>query len=1290
MPNIGNVTQQVVVTTPPGESLQSAFVKINDNFANVWAAGPVGSNVRIANNSINTLNTNGGLVLNPNGIGNVVANAHVIPDQTRVRNLGSTTFVWNTLYTLYGNIQYATITNATIANATISNIGNVTIGVANLHITGGTNGYVLQTDGTGNLTWTAQSGGGVPGGANTQVQYNDAGAFGGTAGFTFDNTSNTLSAVKINTTDVFNSNGIVLENSDLTQGATAAVVIPTNGSSDPIQLNNTYGNIALQTGAGSGITAGWSFNNHGNLQLPDAGVLWNNGGLTTLQAGNNGAQIGSNDGQSYVIANVNGTYMQTLADTTNSLWHFGTDGNLSLPYGNLAGLGNVVGPGNIAYPFGPGPTLLADNSANNSAYFSLTAVANATGVLGYMGAANFGGNAATGLVYTTDGTGNSHSWYFQNDGTTVFPNYTFPNVDGTAGQVFATYGNGSIYWANAATPYANTVGSFGSDMGIGPNYAGNDPAVLFSNDDMVIRTGGTATVGYPNSGQIDIAANEVLNIGLSNSLVDATYVSSYVSNLHFDGTGNITLNTNTNGNYSWTYGTDGELTLPSGGRLGFAGKGWTGLDGGNGNPVSLTSLYSSGMYSSCITLNPNGSLDISTYGDGTGQTGNWNFNDRVLTLPTSVGSYKNQLYTNGAERTILEAWNGDFVTQGNGTSLTLNSIDSRLVLQAQPGIEWLFDASGALTLPSATGPAGVIQTANAYPTLLAYGSGGHGGPEMDWMNANNPANTFNSSSTLRHTMFLNGDGFYIGLNENNVANVFRGHWQFGTDGNLTLPGAIGFSNSSAVIQSIGPVLQIAGNIQTNQNTLGLPVDGGDTFLSANANVNLQSGIGGTNYEWSFGVDGNLHTPQGGWIGPAGVKGDGTMLTGGKGNIASLTSYYANVDALNYSSCVTVNADGTLNITTYGDGTGLIGSWVFDNTGNLTLPDVANVSINYANGNPYGGGSYGNSNVATFLAAYGSNTVSTTGNISSGNLITGGAISSTGNVQAGNVRTAGQVSAAGNVTTAGNFVGNGAALTNVTVSVAGNVIGTQSNVGIVAGSYTWTFNNTGVATFPGTVYSNALTNGTAFAVGNGAVSNCALSMTPTAGTAGNYAIRDYSTANSVMYFDTTIGSANTGGSFQFRSSNAYTVLATINTYGVSQPTKPGFRVYGNGVISGLNVTTNGNGVLNGNNWAVDYNQGSYLNSTTGVFIAPAAGLYQVNLVARVANNTAGASQAVVIKNAGTTPVNQLMWEVAANCTTNHFGVGTVSKLAVGDTLTLKVAQGNVTFDANDNWSVAFIG
>jgi hypothetical protein len=301
----------------------------------------------------------------------------------------------------------------------------------------------------------------------------------------------------------------------------------------------------------------------------------------------------------------------------------------------------------------------------------------------------------------------------------------------------------------------------------------------------------------------------------------------------------------------------------------------------------------------------------------------------------------------------------------------------------------------------------------------------------------------------------------------------------------------------------------------------------------------------------------------------------------------------------------------------------------------------------------------------------------------GTIKSSGNISATGNVQAGNIRTTGAISATGNVT-AQNFIGN--------ISITGNVTGTSSNVTLVAGAYSTVIDNTGVATFPGTVTSSGNTNATAFAVvGNGAVSNVALGFFPTGNTPAEMAIRDYSTANSTMYFDTTIGSANTGGSFKFRGTSSFTNYANINQYGVQQPTLPGFRVYGNGVTSALNTTTNTNGVLNGNNWAADYNQGSHLNSTTGVFTAPVDGLYQVNLVARVANNLAPSSQAVVVKNNGTAnAVNQIMWEVAANSTVNHFGVSTVSKLTVGDTLTLKVTQGNVTFDVNDNWSVAFLG
>lgn len=85
----------------------------------------------------------------------------------------------------------------TLVNVGANGGGLISLGnVGNVKLNGGVNGYLLQTDGAGNLTWTAAPAGtpgsGSTGGANTQIQFNDAGNFGGSPNFTFNKTSSLL------------------------------------------------------------------------------------------------------------------------------------------------------------------------------------------------------------------------------------------------------------------------------------------------------------------------------------------------------------------------------------------------------------------------------------------------------------------------------------------------------------------------------------------------------------------------------------------------------------------------------------------------------------------------------------------------------------------------------------------------------------------------------------------------------------------------------------------------------------------------------------------------------------------------------------------------------------------------------------------------------------------------------------------------------------------------------------------------------------------------------------------
>lgn len=145
---------------------------------------------------------------------------------------------------------------------------------------------------------------------------------------------------------------------------------------------------------------------------------------------------------------------------------------------------------------------------------------------------------------------------------------------------------------------------------------------------------------------------------------------------------------------------------------------------------------------------------------------------------------------------------------------------------------------------------------------------------------------------------------------------------------------------------------------------------------------------------------------------------------------------------------------------------------------------------------------------------------------------------------------------------------------------------------------------------------------------------------------------------------------------------------------SNPKGASFRVYGSGTMANLTTTQNTYGALNSNNFAVDFQDGTALNTSTGIFTAPQTGIYQINIVGRNSGYSAGISQLGVLKNGssgglvGGTCI--CMIEFGASSTMNHAGASTAIKLNAGDTLALKVLAGQINFDPNDNWSIAFLG
>ena len=102
-----------------GDPLRTAFDYTNENFNQIFAAGPVLSNIQIGNNTITTTVLNSNLILSPSGIGRVQFNNTLFPRLDDVYDIGTPSLRFNSIYLGAGGIN---------TTGDITTSGNITAG----------------------------------------------------------------------------------------------------------------------------------------------------------------------------------------------------------------------------------------------------------------------------------------------------------------------------------------------------------------------------------------------------------------------------------------------------------------------------------------------------------------------------------------------------------------------------------------------------------------------------------------------------------------------------------------------------------------------------------------------------------------------------------------------------------------------------------------------------------------------------------------------------------------------------------------------------------------------------------------------------------------------------------------------------------------------------------------------------------------------------------------------------------------------------------------------------------
>ena len=945
-----------------GDPLRTAFTETNNNFTEIYTAGPVDSNVRITDNTILTLNTNGNLVLAPNGTGRVVANVDIVPNTANVRNLGGSARRWSTLY-----LQYADISNTVTVGGDLTVGGNLTVS-GNIIPVGNivTDALTIQLGNTA-ANASAANGAGITVGANDNIAtmlYNSTG--------NVWNMNIGVSAVGNIAGNYFIGNGSLL--TGLPEGysnSNVATFLAAFGSNTISTSGNvTAGNI-LPAGyvSATGNVRGANFNT--------VGVVSATGNITGNYFIGNGSQLTSLPAP-VVTQDITSTGAMSIMLYDGNI-KYNNYATVEPSSGNITG-GNISATGNISgdYFIGNG-SLLTGVAATGNLDISGTLIEIAAGA------------TETSIVISPSGPTGGQAFVDVPDNVTA--NTANLRIYNSLGNIELGTDSGNSLWSFDATGNLNlpTNGDLNFNGGSIAQTLNEDIYIRASDDESdgwsvytvvddgagntlshtrlefdqyTIRTdaqGAAYTWAFRDSGVLELPGDLYGNVGGnltvkigdqagSDTFIDLqtrSYVGdALISNIRIANP-NVTVSTAA-GVYNWTFDSTGNLNLPPSGSI----IGVTANNNGYLNWVGNSSGDNNGY--TTMRLVPDDTREGS---------------DQYLivdpTAPGHIHIRAGGTQDNSGADLFLGGENSYFRVASGANSAASVSANSYV---------WTYGTDGTFSLPAAESPGQYSEITsvgnssgdgNGYATLQLKPDASISGDSYLIIDPTAPNHIHIRAGGAQDNsgaqLFLGGENSYFLVENGANSNVYvasnSNQWKFDTTGVLTLPG-------EGVLQSLNDTVTLSSlNTTTgNANSVYLGSSGGLGF-------NDQA-IGGNWLEiFRSGSDPEIRVPPGGGniliagaSGSGGAGGRDITITAGP---ADQTNYYTTTGgAVNIVGGLGATNDGggggpggNINLTpgVSADPSGVAGNvnitagtetWTFNNVGQLA---VANLTIAASNG-----------------------------------------------------------------------------------------------------------------------------------------------------------------------------------------------------------------------------------------------------------------------------------------------------------------------------------------------------